>query len=62
MFDEESVDGDGAEGARGQVGDVVVLQDEDVDDVDALSQVYHGLCDAAHHAVDAPGVGETKPH
>ena len=36
--------------------DVVVLQDEDVDDVDALPQVDHGLSDAAHHAVDAPGV------
>ena len=53
MLDEESVDGDGAERARGQVRDVVVLQDEDVDDVDALAQVVHGLRDAAHHAVYA---------
>ena len=53
MLDEESVDGDGSERARGQVRDVVVLQDEDVDDVDALAQVDHGLRDAAHHAVDA---------
>ena len=56
MLDEEPVDGDGAEGAWGEVRDVVVLQDEDVDDVDALPQVDHGLSDAAHHAVDAPGV------
>jgi len=36
------------------VGDVVVLQDEDVDGGDPSPDGHHGLHDPAHHAVGAP--------
>ncbi len=36
------------------MGDVVVLQDEDVDGGDASPDGHHGLHDPAHHAVGAP--------
>ena len=57
VLDEEPVDGDGSEGAGGEVRDVVVLEDEDVDEVDALPQRDHRLRDATHHAVDASAEG-----
>ncbi len=36
------------------MGDVVVLQDEDVDGGDPSPDGHHGLHDPAHHAVGAP--------
>ena len=55
VLNEQSVDLDRAKGPGGQVGYVVVLQDEDIDHVHSRPDVLHCLQDPSHHAVDTPG-------
>ena len=42
---------DGSESARRQVGNIIVLQNEDIDLSNSSSQHCHRFCDPAHHAV-----------